>query len=306
MMTTHNFFPSSNKLTEIHYVEYKPEGDVSQTLIIAHGIGEHAGRYQEFAEKLNAKGISVFALDFIGHGKSIGPNQKPMYFGENGWDFLVEDFISLNKIVKEKYPKIPCYVLGFSMGSFVIRTVMAERANELHSDGAILVSTSNLVPFAANFVKKMVALEAKKCGPENVSKKVNDLAFGNYNKYFKPAKTDYDWLCCNAEGLQDYIDDPMVNKVITPGMFMDLLSGMARTNGKNAIEKSKKIPVLLLTGEEDPVGGFSKGVKKVAKVFMDTNPDVDLKVYPNSRHDILHDNDKEVVMSDIYMWLKEH
>ncbi len=306
MIITNNFFPSSNKLSDIHYMEYKPDGEVFQTLIIAHGIGEHAGRYQELAEKLSTKGVAVFAMDFIGHGESIGPDQMPMYFGENGWDFLVEDIISLNKIVKEEYPKIPCYVLGFSMGSFVVRTAMAERANELHVDGAILAGTGNLAPLLANLVKKIVAIEAKKCGPENVSEKVNELAFGNYNKYFKPCQTAYDWLCNNADGIQSYIDDPKTNKFITPGMFMDLLSGMARVNRKTAIESSKLIPVLFLTGEEDPVGEFTKGVKKVAKAFMDRNPDVELKIYPNSRHDVFHDNDKEVVMSDIYMWLKEH
>ncbi len=306
MIITSNFFPSSNKLSDIHYVEYKPEGNVSQTLIIAHGIGEHGGRYQELAEKLSSKGISVFAMDFIGHGKSIGPDMMPMYFGENGWDFLVEDLISLNKIVKEKYPKIPCYLLGFSMGSFVVRTAMAERASELRIDGTILAGSGYLAPLVANVVKKLVAGEAKKCGAYNVSEKVNELAFGNYNKYFKPCRTEYDWLCSNADGVESYIDDPMTHKFITPGMFMDLLGGMARVNRRNAVDGSKKVPVLLLTGEEDPVGEFTKGVKKLSKAFKETNPDVELKIYPHSRHDILHDNDKEVVMSDIYMWLKNH
>lgn len=305
-MIVSNFFQSANKKTDIHYMEYLPEGEVSKTLIIAHGIGEHAGRYQELAEKLNAKGISVFAMDFIGHGKSVGTDQKPMYFGENGWDNLVEDLISLNKIVKEKYPELPCYVLGFSMGSFIVRTVMAERADELLIDGTILAGTGNLSPFMANLVKRMVAGEAKKCGADNISQKVNDLAFGNYNKYFKPCQTEYDWLCSNAEGIKDYIEDPMTNKFITPGMFMDLLGGMARVNRKSAIENSKKVPILFLTGEDDPVGEFVKGVKKVVKTFMEYNPDVDFEIYPNSRHDIFHDNNKEVVMSDIYMWIKEH
>lgn len=300
------FFTSSNRMAEVHYVKNIPEGEVSKTLIIAHGIGEHAGRYEELAEKLNAKGIAVFAIDFIGHGESVGPDQKPMYFGENGWDFLVKDLISLNKIVKEMYPEIPCYVLGFSMGSFVVRTAMAESAGELCVDGAILAGTGNLSPFVANLVKKMVAAEAKKCGADNVSQKVNELAFGNYNKYFKPCQTEYDWLCSNADGIKSYIDDPMTNKFITPGMFMELLGGMARVNRKSAIENSKKVPILFLTGEEDPVGGFVKGVKKVVKTFMDCNPDVDFEIYHNSRHDIFHDNNKEVVMSDIYMWMKEH
>ena len=299
-------FTSVNKLTDISCMVLKPVGKVEKTLIIAHGIGQHSRCFKELAEVLVAKNVAVYAIDFVGHGKSIGPDQKPMYFGENGWDTLVGDLISLNKIVKEEYPRIPCYLLGFSMGSFVVRTAMAERKNELHIDGAILAGTGYLAPFMANLVKRLVAVEAKKVGADNVSEKVNELAFGNYNKYFKPTKTAYDWLCCSEEGIKEYIDDPDTYKFITPGMFMDLLGGMARVNKKEAVRNSKMVPVLFLAGNNDPVGEFGKGVKKAANVFAEVNPDVEVKMYPDSRHDIFHDNFKDFVMTDICEWLNEH
>lgn len=300
------FFKSSDNMTNIHYVEYKTENEPIATIIIAHGIGEHTGRYNEFANFLTKKNIAVFVLDFIGHGQSVSEDKAPMYFGENGWDFLVNDLVMINKIVKEKYQDIPCIMLGFSMGSFVLRTVIAEQPKEINTDAIILAGTGSISGVVAGLVRKMVSSEAKKCGgADKVSKKVNELAFGNYNKHFKPCNTEFDWLCKNEEMLQGYIEDPMANKFITPGMFSDLLGGMARVSKKTAIKNSKKVPILFLFGEEDQVGSFGKSVNKLAREFKNNGFHVDCKSYSQSRHDIFHDNDKEAVYMDVYSWIEK-
>ncbi len=304
-MLNEKTFKSSDKMTDIHYVEHLPEQAPEACLIIAHGIGEYTGRYNEFANFLTEKNIAVFALDFIGHGKSISEKKAPMYFGEDGWDFLVKDLVTLCKIAKIQYANKPCFVLGFSMGSFVIRTALAEHAKELKVDGAILAGTGSIASPVAALVKMMVSAEAKKCGgADKVSEKVNELAFGNYNKHFEPCKTKFDWLCKNGVLRQEYIDDPKANKFITPGMFRDLLGGMARTSKKSAIKNTKKIPLLFLYGEEDPVGDFGKAVHKLANDFRMNGNKVVCKSYPDSRHDIFHDNDQENVYMDVYSWIK--
>lgn len=305
-MLNEKTFKSSDNMTDIHYVEILPEKAPEACLIIAHGIGEYAGRYNDLAGFLTEEGIAVFALDFIGHGKSVSTQKKPMYFGEDGWDFLVSDLISLSKIVKGRYPNIPCFALGFSMGSFVLRTALAERAKEIKIDGAILAGTGSIAGPVAALVRMMVSLEAKKCGgADKVSEKVNELAFGNYNKHFKPSKTQFDWLCKNDVLLQEYIDDPKASKFITPGMFSDLLGGMARTSKKSAIKNTKRVPLLFLFGEEDPVGDFGKSVHKLASDFRMNGFRVACKSYPESRHDIFHDNDQEKVYMDMYKWIKK-
>ena len=297
-------FKSSDKMTDIYYVEHLPETKPKACIIIAHGIGEHTGRYNDFANFLTEKNIAVFAYDCIGHGKSVSSKKAPMYFGENGWDFLVKDLISLNKIVKNQYPETPCFILGFSMGSFVLRTALAENAKELQLDGAILAGTGSIAAPVAAFVRMMVSSEAKKIGgADKVSEKVNKLAFGNYNKHFQPTKTSFDWLCKNEVLLQEYIDDSKSSKVITPGMFGDLLDGMARVSKKSAIKKTKKVPILFLFGEEDPVGNFGKAVHKLANEFRMNNFKVVCKSYSESRHDIFHDNDQEKVYMDTYEWM---
>lgn len=305
-MLNEQTFKSSDKMTDIYYVEHYPEKEPKACLIIAHGIGEYTGRYDEFANFLTEKNIAVFALDFIGHGKSVSTKKNPMYFGEEGWDFLVEDLVTLNKIVKSKYPNIPCFMLGFSMGSFALRTALAENAKELKVDGAILAGTGSIAGPVATLVRMMVAAEAKKCGgADRVSEKVNELAFGNYNKHFEPCKTPFDWLCKNEVLLQEYIDDPRASKYVTPGMFSDLLGGMARTSKKSAIKNTKKIPLLLLFGEEDPVGNFGKAVIKLANDFKANGLKVVCKSYPDSRHDIFHDNKQEKVCMDVYEWIEK-
>ncbi len=303
-MLNGKFFKSSDNMTDIHYVEHSPEQAPEACLIIAHGIGEYAGRYNEFANFLTEKNIVVFAMDFIGHGQSVSKNKAPMYFGENGWDFLVKDLVQLNKIAKAKYPDLPCFMLGFSMGSFVLRTALAEMGNDLKIDGAILAGTGMISSPVACLVRMMVRAEAKKCGgADKVSEKINKLAFGNYNKHFTPCKTEFDWLCKNEVLLQEYMDDQKANKTITPGMFGDLLEGMARTSKKTAIKNTKKCPLLFLFGEEDPVGDFGKAVHKLVNEFRMNNFRVVCKSYSESRHDIFHDNDQEKVYMDVHGWM---
>lgn len=307
MAFNEHFFTSADKLTRIRIVGNAPHNPVA-VLAIAHGIGEHAGRYEEIGKELAKKKIAVYAMDFIGHGRSVSENKAPMFFGkENGWNYLVNDLIAFNRFVRNAHPNVPCFMLGFSMGSFVLRTALAERPDEIEANGAILAGTGRISGVVAALVRKLVATEASKNGGfDVVSDKVNDLAFGNYNKYFQPAKTEFDWLCKNENALQNYIDDPNAAKFITPGMFSDLLEGMARSSKKSAIKNTKNIPILFVSGKEDPVGDFTKGVRKVAREFRMHNSDVSVRFYADSRHDIFHDNDKKYVIEDVYYWMLRH
>lgn len=297
------FFTSSDKVTKIRIVGNTPH-DAKIVLAVAHGIGEHAGRYEEMMTQLGEIGIAVYAMDFIGHGRSVSDKKAPMYFGEDGWDYLVDDLISFNKLVRGMHPNTPCFMLGFSMGSFVLRTALAERPDEIEANGAIFAGTGRIAAPVAAMVRFLVAQEADKNGGfDVVSDKVNSLAFDNYNKFFEPTKTEFDWLCKNEAALQEYIDDPMAAKYITPGMFSDLLDGMARSSKKSAIRNTKKIPILFMTGKEDPVGEFTKGVAKVYREFKNYNSQVSVRLYPNSRHDIFHDSDKKRVLEDLHFWM---
>lgn len=304
MLRDNYSFMSTDLETKLNAAIFSPEKKAIATLIIAHGIGEHIERYVELAQYLTQRGIIVAAYDCIGHGKSKSATKGPMYFGKEGsWEYLVKDLDVFCHIIREKYEKLPCYVLGFSMGSFVVRSALANR--NLDASGVILAGTGRISQFTAKLVKFVVSLEAKRLGGDDkVSQKVNNLAFGNYNKYFKPCRTEFDWLCQNEDAIDEYMADSLTQKFITPGMFRELLSGIAYTSTSSAIGMIPKgIPVLFLSGEDDPVGEFKKGVEKVASEFGKNGVKTTLVVYPNVRHDIFHDSCKTAAMQNLYDWI---
>lgn len=305
MLKENYYFWSTDSQTKLHAVMYKPEKRVIATMIISHGIGEYIERYEEFAEKMTSAGILVAGFDCIGHGKSVSTRKAPMYFGEEGsWEYLVKDLIVFNHVIKDRYPEFPCFMLGFSMGSFVVRCALATR--DVTIDGAILAGTGRISPAAAKLVKFMISQEVKKLGSDDkVSDKINELAFGNYNKYFKPCKTDFDWLCKDEDALKAYIEDPMARKFITPGMFRELLSGMALASKPLTVRMSDNtIPVLFVSGKDDPVGEFLKGVTKAANLFSKYGFETSLLVYPDTRHDVFHDIHKDKVTGQILEWIR--
>lgn len=303
-MTKKEFFlnpvNSEGKIYCAIWLTKKPKAIVQ----IVHGITEHLGRYDKLINFLIEKEICVVGMDLLGHGKSV--NKNPMYFGSEGsWHDRVEDNYNLHIEAKKHIGEdIPYFILGFSLGSFIAREFLIKYPDKL--DGAIIIGTgqqNKLATFLGKFMAKKVA---KQEGEANFSKVINDLAFGNYNKYFKPTKTNFDWLCANTEELQNYENDELAIKNVTPGLFRELLIGMEYTAEMNNIEKmNSHVPILLLSGENDAVGDFSKGVKKVATLFKKINSNVQMVIYNEGRHDILHEVFREKVFKDIVNWIEK-
>ena len=305
-MTANNLFKSSNGETMISYVEYMPENNLKAIIQVSHGIGQHKENYEQFSKEMNKYGIGVCIMDTLGHGKSISSNFR-MYFGPKGsWNYLVNDMLTLNKILAEKY-SVDIIVMGFSMGSFVTRTAMLE-GGFTRVDGFILAGTGTLDKVSCSLVNLVINSEIKKNGESNESDKINEMAFGNYNKYFKPAETGFEWLFKNPEAVKEYMNDDAAKKYITPGMFRELLGAMVLTSSKKNILKSAKNyaekPILIISGSEDPVGGFGKNVIRLSNMFKKAGfGNMKTMVYKDSRHDIFHDNDKESVVKDLVEWI---
>ena len=307
MIKNEFYYPSADGKTQIHAVEWKPETEIKGIIQIAHGVTEYILRYENFAEFFTQKGFVVVGNDHLGHGQSIAPNDKPMYFGPNGsWNFVVKDIDTCKQMAKKKYPNVPYIILGFSLGSFLVRTYLIDYAQE-PLDGAIIMGTGYIPNFKIAIAKMMTNKEAKKVGEENTSPVIKSLTFETYNKLFKPNRTAFDWLCSNEEALDEYIKDPLRGEDYSAGLFREMLTGMQYTADMKNIQKmNKKIPIFLLSGDKDPVGEFGKGVIKTHKIFKKAGiEDVEIKLYPNLRHDILHEKCKDTIYNDIYLWLKK-
>lgn len=295
-------YMSSNGSTLIHCVKWVPENPIG-VIQIVHGITEHIDRYEEFANYMVNQGYIVIGNDHLGHGKSIITDKPKMFIGELGsWNYLVKDINTLYEIITEEY-KLPIYLIGFSLGSFVSRHYLIDYNPNYQK--AILVGTGIQPNIVLNILKLIVKGEVKKIGVENTSKFIRELSFGTYNKQIKDAKTDYDWLTSSEEEINKYINDSLVGKDTTGSLFYELLDGMVYTSKLSNIKKMKELPILLLSGLDDPVGSKGNGVKKLESIYKKNNIDVSLKLYEGKRHDLFHETNKLEVFNDILTYIKK-
>lgn len=301
------YYLSADKKTQIHAVEWKPEGEIKGIIQIIHGVTEHILRYEECAKFFTEKGFVVVGNDHIGHGESIAPNTEPMYFGKDGsWNFVVRDMKKCMELTKQKYINTPYYMIGFSLGSFVLRTYLIDYNND-KIDGAVIIGTGDISKIEANIAMYMANKEAKKVGEEHTSPVIKQLTFDTYNKKFKPNKTDFDWLCASEEQLDKYIKDSKRGKALSAGLFRELLYGMKYTSDiKNMKKMNKELPVIFLSGDKDPVGKEGNGVIKTLKKFEKIGmKNAKIKLYAGLRHDILHEDSRYKIYTDIYKWIIE-
>lgn len=274
---------------------------------IAHGMAEHAVRYERFADALTKAGYAVCANDHRGHGKTAGTQDKVGYFAdENGWRKVVDDMHTLTGLIKKEFPKLPVFLFGHSMGSFLSRHYAMIYGKEL--TGIILSGTGG-DPGAIGKVGFFIAkMDAKLHGKKAKSKIMNMLSFGAFNNAFKPNRTEYDWLSRDNVEVDKYIDDPWCGAVFTAGFFCDMLGGLGYINKKENIAKiPKNLPFYLFSGSKDPVGANTKGVTQVCDTLKGAGlGDVTLKFYQDGRHEMLNEINREEVFRDVIAWLDKH
>ena len=258
-------------------------------LQIAHGMTEHMGRYEAFAAELNAQGIAVAGFDLRGHGENAG-DREVASLGMGGWWASVEDMQLFQFHLQEMFPSVPHVLLGFSLGSFLLRDYLNTYSTE-NLAGAVIMGTGHQPGWLLTIIMELVAGQIKKVGYDETSDLVKQLSFGTYNKKFKPNRTEADWLCANTDALDAYLADPLVRKNISAGLFWELLGSMKRRSGKTEYDRwDKKLPILLLSGGDDPVGDGGKGVAAIHQQMQKSGlTDVAMKLIPGARHDLLHE-----------------
>ena len=297
------FFRSSDNLTNIHMVMWEPDSKAKAVVQITHGVTEHIMRYEEIAKYLTERNIAVVGIDLLGHGLST-TDEKKMYFGgEGSWDFVVQDIKKCMEQTKELYPDVPYVLLGFSLGSYLVRTYLINYPESVN--GSIIVGTGQISNFEISLALSVAKSESKKYGDSQATEKIRSLTFDTYNKKFKPNRTKYDWLCKSNDMLDNYINDPLRGTAMSSGLFREMLMGMKYTGNKNNVLKmNKNIPILFLSGSCDAVGNFGKGVNKTYQLFKSCGvKDVELKIYDGLRHDILHEDSRYDVFEKIFNWL---
>jgi alpha-beta hydrolase superfamily lysophospholipase len=307
MIHKNTFTIKARDLTDIYVTNWEGEKEPTGIIQIAHGMAEHIERYDQFARKLVEKGYYVFGNDHRGHGKTGQASQLMGYFSEeNGFSKVVDDLFALTNVIKEKYTDIPIILFGHSMGSFLMRRYVQLYGNEV--DGLILSGTGGDPGILGKIGKWIAQREIKKHGQKFPSMKMNTLIFGSYNKKFKPARTKFDWLSRDDAEVDKYIQDPLCGFLCTAGFFYDLLDGLIQIHALENIRNTpSELPILLVSGDMDPVGKYGKDIPKVFHLYQRAGvKDISIKLYPNARHELLNEINREEVMDDIIHWLDIH
>ncbi len=289
---------------EIQAHIWLPRGEVKCVLQVVHGMTEHIGRYEKLAKFLTQEGVAVVGFDLRGHGLK-GKGMTCASFGDDGWEATLEDIHQLHLSLKTRFADAKHYLLGFSLGSFLVREYFSMYVDHDFA-GTIIMGTGQQPALVLSAIMAIVKGEIKKVGHDNTTDLVRNLSFGTYNKKFSPNRTKADWLCSDEAELDKYIADVLCKEDISAGLFWQLLASMKRTADKNAYQKWKKdMPVLLISGEDDPVGDAAKGVRLVEKSMKNAGlTNVTMKIYPGARHDVLHE-EKSGTASSVYQVIKD-
>lgn len=296
--TTHHVFV-------YHWFPADDSVPVRGILQIAHGMAESAKRYQRFAEALTQAGFLVYANDHRGHGETAGCAEELGWPGNDGLNGMVKDIVTLGSMIREKHPELPLFLMGHSMGSFLTQKVMYSSPDLYH---AFILSGTNGPRPMLSAGEKLARIQIWFRGKEHRSVLLNALSFGNFNKRFLPTRTAFDWISRDAEEVDLYIKDPHCGFLCSAGFFQQffkLLQEIHRPRHMKNIPKDK--PVYIFSGDCDPVGINGSGVRRLALLYEQLGlHDVEVKLYPGGRHEMLNETNRDEVTRDTIHWLERH
>lgn len=268
---------------------------------ILHGMKEHTARYQDFISFLEENGIHVLAQNHIGHGPEAMAKGDLGYF-EGDWFYLVNKQIELMEQTQLEHPEAKYILLGHSMGSFAARTLAAKASDKL--DGLIIMGTAQMPSIVPQMGFGLARIIERMKGDRYPSKLLDKMALGDYNKKFE-THSGVEWLSRDTKIQEQYLADPLCNYPPSVSMYKGIFQGLAyvtREENINAI--AHNLPILLISGAEDPVGKDGEGVRHLYEIMQKLGfTDIDIKLYLDMRHEILNELGKEEVYQDLLNWL---
>jgi alpha-beta hydrolase superfamily lysophospholipase len=292
--------------TALHTHRWLPERTPKGVVQIAHGVSEHSGRYSRLAEALTVAGYAVYAADHRGHG-STGVEADRGYFADrDGWSTIVGDLRAVSRLGHEEHPGLPVFLLGHSMGSFLARSYAIEDSRDLA--GLVLSGTAGdpgLLGRGGLAIAKALAVVR---GPRHVSQTLDKMSFSRFNSAFEPIRTKNDWLSRDDAEVDSYLEDPRCGDIPTVGLYMDMVRGLIAVNdNRKVVAVRRDLPVLLLSGDRCQVGENGKGPRAVRDQLVQAGViDVTLTLYPEARHEIFNETNRDEVIGDLVAWLDAH
>lgn len=293
-------FPSTSGLCDVHFYIYTPK-EPKAVLMLSHGMCEYVERYEEFARFLCDNEIAFAGNDHIGHGNSLKDDGMLGYFGqERGYINMVRDLHKMKKVIDEKFPNIPHFLMGHSMGSFLARIYLSKYRDRW--DGAVIMGTAGGV-FGSVPLRKVLDILERNRG-DYYRPRMSLGVFEMFNRRIDDRRTSNDWLSRDNKNVDKYIEDPKCNFMFTTSGYRDLLNALLCANSAPVIENTPTdIPLLFLSGSMDPIGQYGDGVRKAVMKYVDHGCDVNIRIYRGARHELIFELNRDEVMRDIYAFL---
>ena len=301
------YFPSHDGKTRIHTVEWLPEGKPKAILQILHGMCEHIGRYEGFAQFMADNGFYVVGHDHLGHGYSVTSDENHGFFAEKDGNLCVlKDVHRLRRITEQHFPDVPYFMLGQSMGSFLLRQYIARCGKRLA--GAVIMGTGQPASASLKSGKLLCRNIAAFRGWHFRSKTVDSMVMGKYSKAFAPYRTVADWLTRDEAVVDACLADPLCTYVFTVNGYYNLFDSVEDAQDAPVVAAiPKELPILLISGEKDPVGQFGKGVREVFRSYQKAGIiDLEIKLYADARHEILNETNRDEVYTYLQRWFMLH
>ncbi len=287
---------SSDNIHTLKGKIFIPEGEIKGVFHLVHGMTEHIDRYDGFFDEFAKRGYVCCGYDNLGHGKTANNAEELGFIAhKKGYDYLMRDVKVFSDKIRKNYPNVPYILMGHSMGSFIVRGTAVNYV--LDPDKLIICGTGgpNIASGAGLLLTDIFKLLF---GEKHISDIIDKTAFGTYNKRFE-GTSPYNWLTKDSEAIKKYSKDDYCTFKFTVSAMHDLVKLNRIANSRKFFrELDPKIPVLIVSGDSDPVGNYGKGVKKVYNKLK-KGRNVTLKLYKDGRHEIHNDTCKEEMIKDI-------
>lgn len=303
------YYPSSDGINNIHAFRWDPEGEPVAVLQIVHGMTEFVGRYSDFASFLAEHGFLVVGEDHLGHGGSVSKEEDYGYFGPDGNRHMIRNIHRLRVQTQIENPDIPYFILGHSMGSFLVRQYITEQNGHFAEDlaGAIIVGTGHQSAPTLAAGKTVAKLISKIKGERARSPFIESLAFDKYQSRIENPRTEKDWLTRDEKIVDWYVNEEWCQFTFSVNAYYNMFKGIKKAHDKKRMKALPAgFPILFASGTEDPVGNWGEGVRKTWELYdKNSSCHLDLKLYDGMRHEIINEIGKEEVYDDILTWMQE-
>ncbi len=272
-------------------------------LHVAHGMAEHGARYEPLARRAVASNVYVYAPDHRGHGEMAAYGLTGHFADENGWRLVISDLLRVNQQIHEDHPGVPVILLGHSMGSFMALQFAMDHGRAI---AGMALSASNYdAPLVYRSARGIARLEKLRQGARGKSALLSYLSFGSFNKHFTPNRTAFDWLSRDTAEVDRYVADPLCGFRCTNQLWLDLLAGLTHVSSPKQLAKiPEDLPTYVLGGERDPVGDMGKGLERLVAMLKNAGlQDVDADIYPDGRHEMFNETNRDTVVDNLLEWV---